>query len=63
MAKLEIYEDLDKAGENLWHLRLVSKSGKTLLRSEQSLQKGEILSVAKKVRHESSNIPFFDKAV
>ena len=61
MAKLEIYEDLDKADENLWHLRLVSESGKTLLRTEKSLRKGEILSVAKKVRYESSNIPFFDK--
>ena len=61
MAKLEIYEDPNKVGENLWHLHLVSESGKTLLRSEKSLQKGEILSVAKKVRHESSNIPFFDK--
>ena len=61
MAKLEIYEDLDKAGENLWHLRLVSESGKTLLCTEKSLQKGEILSVAKKVRHGSSNIALLDK--
>ena len=61
MAKLEIYEDLDKADENFWHLRLVSEDGKTLLRTEKSLQKGEILSVAKKVRHKSSNIAFLDK--
>ena len=61
MAKLEIYEDLDKPDENLWHLRLVSEGAKTLLRTEKSLQKGEILSVAKKVRHESPNIAFFDK--
>lgn len=61
MAKLEIYEDLDKVDENLWHLRLVSEGGKTLLRTKKSLQKGEVLSVAKKVRHKSSNIVFLDK--
>ena len=61
MAKLEIYEDPDKVGENLWYLHLISESGKTLLRSEKSLQKGEILSIAKKVRHGSSNIAFLDK--
>lgn len=61
MTKLEIYEDLDKADENLWHLRLVSEDGKILLRSEKSLQKGEILSVAKKVRYEGFNAALFDK--
>ena len=61
MAKLEIYEDLDKPGENLWHLHLVSESGKPLLRSEKSLQKGEIFSVAKKVKHESPNAILIDK--
>ena len=61
MAKLEIYEDPDKAGQNLWHLRLLSEDGNILLRSEKSLQKGAILSVAKKVRLESPNASFIDK--
>ncbi len=61
MSKLVIYEDTNKAGEGYWHLRLVDEDGKTLLCSETPLQKVEMLSVAKKVQHESSNAAFFNK--
>ena len=63
MSKLEIYEDTNtiKAGEGYWHLRLVGEDSKTLLCSETPLQKVEMLSVAKKVKHESSNAAFFNK--
>ncbi len=61
MLKLEIYEDPAKAGEICWLIRLIDKDGKTVLCSEDPLRKGEIVAIAKEIRHEGSTADLLDK--
>lgn len=61
MFKLQIHEDQSKEGEVCWILSLIEDDGKSILQSETPLRKGEILALAKKIKHEVSNAEFFEQ--